>query len=94
MPTDPASTARFTAPPTPAKSRGRGGRWPDGSRRGLVPLLMDAVLSEADTRACIDVLFAEAATRGIPHARFEGLVAATTFKAPLLDPDWPTDELR
>jgi len=65
-------------------------RFPDGSRRGLIPLLLDAVLSEETTQAVVTALFAEAAARGIPHALHENAFAFTKWKGPLLDPSWPT----
>lgn len=60
-------------------------KWPDGMRRGTVPLLLDAVYDELDTQAVVKVLFAQAAQRGIPHALFEQLAPAMMFKGPYLD---------
>jgi len=59
--------------------------WPDGRRRGTVPLLVDAVFDEWDTQAIVKVLFAAAAARGIPHALFEQLPPAMRWKGPYLD---------
>ncbi|GEM_PF-1565848 len=59
--------------------------WPDGLRRGTVPLLLDAVYDELDAQATVKVLFAQAAQRGIPHALFEQLPAAMMWKGRYLD---------
>lgn len=84
-----ALRARIPAPPV-ARRVGLYGRWPDGTRRGLVPLLLDSVLSEETTQAVVQVLFAEASARGIPHALFEQALPYTKWKGPLLDPAWPS----
>ena len=65
------------------------GRWPDGSRRGVLPLLLDAVLSEAATRAAVVAILASAAEHGVPAAMHGSTVANLRWKAPRLDPDWP-----
>lgn len=80
---------RFTVP-AGAKRVSLYGRYPDGTRRGLIPLLLDAVLSEETTQAVVTTLFAEAAARGIPHSLHENAFAFTKWKGPLLDPAWPT----
>lgn len=67
------------------------GRWPDGLRRGLLPLLLDSVLSEETVQAVVRVLFAEAGARGIPHAMHESTFGYMKWKGPLLDPDWPAE---
>ena len=67
------------------------GRWPDGLRRGLLPLLLDSVLSEETVQAVVRVLFAEAETRGIPHSMHESTFGFMKWKGPLLDPDWPAE---
>jgi hypothetical protein len=66
------------------------GRYADGTRRGLIPLLLDAVLSEETTQAVVSTLFAEASARGIPHALHENAFGFTKWKGPQLDPAWPT----
>lgn len=65
------------------------GRFADGTRRGLIPLLLDAVLSEETTQAVVSTLFAEASARGIPHALHEQAFGFTKWKGPQLDPAWP-----
>lgn len=65
------------------------GRWPDGARRGVLPLLLDAVLSEAATREAVVAILASATEHGIPTAMHESAVANLRWKAPRLDPDWP-----
>ncbi|GAA1844412.1 hypothetical protein [Agromyces salentinus] len=67
------------------------GRWPDGLRRGLLPLLLDSVLSEQTVQAVVRVLFAEAEARGIPHSMHESTFGYMKWKGPLLDPDWPAE---
>jgi hypothetical protein len=67
------------------------GRWPDGLRRGLLPLLLDSVLSEETTQAVVRSLFAEAQDRGIPHSMHESTFGYMKWKGPLLDPDWPAE---
>ncbi|MGI9821848.1 hypothetical protein [Agromyces sp. Marseille-Q5079] len=67
------------------------GRWADGLRRGLLPLLLDSVLSEETVQAVVRVLFAEAQARGIPHAMHESTFGFMKWKGPLLDPDWPAE---
>ncbi|QAY73143.1 hypothetical protein ET445_07065 [Agromyces protaetiae] len=72
-----------------AKRVGLYPRWPDGVRHGLLPLLLDSVLSEETTQAVVRVLFEQARARGIPHALFESSFAFLKWKGPLLDHDWP-----
>lgn len=80
--------ARFTDPAA-AKRVSLYPRFPDGTRRGLIPLLLDAVLSEESTQAVVTTLFAEAAARGIPHSVHENAFGFTKWKGPQLDPTWP-----
>jgi len=68
------------------------GRWPDGARRGLVPVLLDAVLADEVAATAVQLLLAEASARGIPHALFEQALPFTAWKGPLLDPAWPSAE--
>ena len=60
-------------------------RWPDGHRRGVVPLLLDAVFNELDTQAVVTMLFGVAKQRAIAHALFEQLPPALRWKGPYLD---------
>jgi len=60
-------------------------RWPDGHRRGTVPLLLDAVYDDLDTQAVVKILFAYATEHAVPHALFERMPAAITWKGPYLD---------
>ncbi|MFK4728704.1 hypothetical protein ROT00_03365 [Agromyces mediolanus] len=84
---------RARTPDRGAASRiGLYGRWPDGARRGLVPLLMDAVLADDVAATAVQLLLAEASARGIPHALFEQALPFTAWKGPLLDPAWPGAE--
>jgi hypothetical protein len=81
---------RRFADPAGARRVSLYGRHTDGARRGLIPLLLDAVLSEETTQAVVSTLFAEAAARGIPHALHENAFGFTKWKGPQLDPAWPT----
>lgn len=60
-------------------------RWPDGHRRGVVPLLLDAVYDAHDVQAVVTVLFGVAKQRGIAHSLFEQLPPALRWKGPYLD---------
>ncbi len=66
------------------------GRWPDGTRRGVLPLLLDAVLSEASTQDVVKAVFAAASARDIPMVLHEATFEHYKWKAPKLDPKWPT----
>ncbi|GAA1516273.1 hypothetical protein BJ978_001774 [Agromyces terreus] len=66
------------------------GRWPDGMRHGLLPLLLDSVLSEETSQAVVRALFSEAQARGIPFSMHESTFGFLKWKGPLLDPEWPT----
>ncbi|GAA1811036.1 hypothetical protein [Agromyces neolithicus] len=67
------------------------GRWPDGSRRGVLPLLLDAVLSEQSTSDVVCALFAAATAHGIPATLHESAFDSLKWKAPQLDPKWPAE---
>lgn len=73
--TDAAASSRVTLYP----------RWPDGSRRGTVPLLLDAAYDDLNAQAVVTMLFAQAKERRIAHALFEQLPAAMRWKGPYLD---------
>jgi hypothetical protein len=66
------------------------GRWPDGTRRGVLPLLLDAVLSEASTQDVVKAVFAAASAHDLPMVLHESTFEHYTWKAPRLDPKWPT----
>lgn len=66
------------------------GRWPDGTRRGVLPLLLDAVLSEASTQDVVRAVFAAASAHHVPVVLHESTFEHYKWKAPLLDPKWPT----
>lgn len=65
------------------------GRWPDGRRRGVLSLLLDAVLSETDTESTVRAVLAAASAHGILGAVHASTLANLRWKAPRLDPDWP-----
>lgn len=65
------------------------GRYPDGTRRAVVPLLLDATLTESDTAAAIRALEAHARRRAIPFLLSTSLMDATMWKLPLLEPGLP-----
>ncbi|WP_127794257.1 hypothetical protein [Agromyces sp. LHK192] len=72
-----------------AKRVGLYGRWPDGRRRGLLPLLLDPVMSADDVQAVVRSLSVQATSRGIPNSLHESAFAFVKWKGPLLDPGWP-----
>ncbi|MDQ0893253.1 hypothetical protein [Agromyces ramosus] len=65
------------------------GRWPDGRRRGVLSLLLDAVLSETDTETTVRAALAAASAHAIPSTVHASTLANLRWKAPRLDPDWP-----
>ena len=67
------------------------GRWPDGTRRGVLPLLLDAVLSEASTQDVVRAIFAAASAHDLPMVLHESTFQHYKWKAPRLDPKWPTE---
>ncbi|WP_394552979.1 hypothetical protein ACDF64_01310 [Agromyces sp. MMS24-JH15] len=62
----------------------------DGARRGLIPMLLDAVLDDGTAQQSAQVLMDAAARRGIPTARFTGVFDYFDWKNPMLDRKWPT----
>jgi hypothetical protein len=67
------------------------GRWPDGTRRGVLPLLLDAVLSEASTQDVVRAIFAAASAHDLPMVLHESTFEHYKWKGPRLDPKWPTE---
>lgn len=66
------------------------GRWPDGTRRGVLPLLLDAVLSEASTQHVVRAVFDAASAHHVPIVLHESTFEHYKWKAPRLDPKWPS----
>lgn len=64
----------------------------EGPRRGLVPLMLDAVLDDATAHEAARALIREASARGIPAAEFEAVMAYFDWKGPMIDRKWPVDE--
>ncbi|WP_395245811.1 hypothetical protein ACGGZK_08385 [Agromyces sp. MMS24-K17] len=62
----------------------------DGVRRGLIPMLVDAVVDEGTAQQSAQVLMDAALRRGIPTARFTGVFDYFNWKNPMLDHKWPT----
>ncbi|QEO15138.1 hypothetical protein FLP10_12475 [Agromyces intestinalis] len=62
----------------------------DGTRRGLIPMLLDAVLDDGTAQQSAHVLMDAASRRGIPTARFTGIMDYFNWKNPMLDHKWPT----
>lgn len=62
----------------------------DGVRRGLIPMLVDAVVDEGTAQQSAQVLMDAARRRGIPTARFTGVFDYFNWKNPMLDHKWPT----
>ncbi|GAA1766651.1 hypothetical protein [Agromyces humatus] len=88
---DGESLRRRCASPAAAKRITLYGRWPDGSRRGVLPLLLDAVLSEQSTQDVVRALFAAASAHDIPAILHESSLDSLRWKAPQLDPKWPAE---
>lgn len=72
---DPAAGAAIT----------RYARRADGTRRGTVPLILDAFYDDLDTQAIVKVLFLLAQKYAIPHAVFNDAASAIRWKAPQVD---------
>lgn len=64
----------------------------DGTRRGLVPLMLDAVIDEATSHQAAQVLIREASRRGIPARSFDGVFAYFDWKGPMIDRKWPVEK--
>lgn len=64
----------------------------DGSRRGLVPLMLDAVLDDASAHQAAQVLIREAERRGIPARAFDRVFAYFDWKGPMIDRKWPVEK--
>ena len=64
----------------------------DGTRRGLVPLMLDAVIDEATSHQAAQVLIREAERRGIPARSFDRVFAYFEWKGPMLDRKWPVEK--
>lgn len=64
----------------------------DGTRRGLVPLMLDAVLDDANAHQAAQVLIREAERRGIPARAFDRVFAYFDWKGPMIDRKWPVEK--
>lgn len=64
----------------------------DGTRRGLIPLMLDAVVDDATAHQAAQVLVREAERRGIPARSFNAVFAYFDWKGPMLDHKWPAEQ--
>ncbi|MEV1131391.1 hypothetical protein [Agromyces sp. NPDC049794] len=64
----------------------------DGCRRGLVPLMLDAVVDDATAHQAAQVLVREAERRGIPARAFDRVFAYFDWKGPMIDRKWPVEK--
>jgi hypothetical protein len=64
----------------------------DGSRRGLIPLMLDVVVDDATAHQAAQVLIREAERRGIPARSFTKVFAYFEWKGPMVDRKWPVEK--
>ncbi|WP_350349137.1 hypothetical protein ABIQ69_04145 [Agromyces sp. G08B096] len=64
----------------------------DGRRRGLVPLMLDAVLDDASAHQAAGILIREAERRGIPARSFDRVFTYISWRGPMLDRKWPVEK--
>ncbi|MCD5346223.1 hypothetical protein [Agromyces sp. S2-1-8] len=64
----------------------------DGTRRGLIPLMLDAVIDDATALQAAQVLIREAERRGIPARSFTKVFAYFEWKGPMIDLKWPVEK--
>lgn len=64
----------------------------EGTRRGLIPLMLDAVVDDATSHQAAQVLIREAERRGIPARSFSRVFAYFEWKGPMIDRKWPAEK--
>lgn len=64
----------------------------DGSRRGLIPLMLDVVVDDATAHQAAQVLIREAERRCIPARSFTKVFAYFEWKGPMIDRKWPAEK--
>lgn len=64
----------------------------DGTRRGLVPLMLDAVIDDATALQSAQVLLRAAERRGIPARSFSKVFEYFAWKGPMIDLKWPVEK--
>ncbi|WP_157008016.1 hypothetical protein [Agromyces laixinhei] len=64
----------------------------DGRRRGLVPLLLDAVLDDASAHQAAQFVIREAERRDIPARIFDRIFDYFEWKGPMIDHKWPVQK--
>jgi hypothetical protein len=64
----------------------------EGTRRGLIPLMLDAVVDDATAHQAAQVLIREAERRGIPARSFAKVFAYFEWKGPMIDRKWPVEK--
>ncbi|KQZ09092.1 hypothetical protein ASD23_12375 [Agromyces sp. Root1464] len=61
----------------------------DGVRRGLIPLMLDAVIEDSAAHRSAKVLVDEATRRGVPTGAFTSVFGYFDWKGPMIDRKWP-----
>lgn len=64
----------------------------DGTRRGLIPLMLDSVIEDSIAREAARVLVDEASRRGVPTGTFTSVFGYFDWKGPMIDRKWPVEE--
>lgn len=62
--------------------------WPDGTKRGTVGLILDAVLADADVSRALTALESHAHAAGVPFRGNSKIMDYFGWKGPMLDPKW------
>ncbi|MFB9308838.1 hypothetical protein BJY17_001696 [Agromyces hippuratus] len=64
----------------------------DGARRGLIPLMLDAVIEDSTAHQAVRVLIDEASRRGVPTGTHTSVFGYFEWKGPMIDRKWPVAE--
>lgn len=64
----------------------------DGVRRGLIPLMLDAVIEDATAHRSARVLVDEATGHGVPTGEFTSVFGYFDWKGPMIDRKWPVSK--
>lgn len=64
----------------------------DGVRRGLIPLMLDAVIEDSAAHRSARVLVDEATRRGVPTGAFTSVFGYFDWKGPMIDRKWPVSK--
>lgn len=64
----------------------------DGVRRGLIPLMLDAVIEDSAAHRSAQVLVDAASRHGVPTGAFTSVFGYFDWKGPMIDRKWPVDK--